>query len=103
MAYINTEGQFYVVSVTELVCSIMPIEKVETNEETVYLKKATIKENSDDIPITVFSEPVDKVKEQSRLQISGFQSIWPAEISTIQKAEREKSFMSPVSTTITSS
>ena len=98
MSYINNETQLYdFVNVTGLACNITPIERVERNKKAICLRKATLKDNSNDIPITVFGELVDKLKEPATLILTDFRVskymttrlLKSTEMSTIQKAERE--------------
>ena len=78
-------------------CNISPIERVETNRKTICLRKAAPQDNSDDIPITVFGELADKVKEQSKFILTDFRVskcvttklLKSTEMSTIQKTETE--------------
>ena len=64
VVYINNETQLYdFVNETGLVSNITPIVRVETNEKAICLRKATLKDNGNSIPITVFGELVDKLKE----------------------------------------
>ena len=55
MEYINDEAQLYdAVNVTGLVYNISPIKRVKTDEKAICLRKATLKDSSDDTPITAF-------------------------------------------------
>lgn len=52
-----------VVNLTGLVCNISQIKIVKTNQKTICLRKVTLKVNSDDISMLVFTELVEKGKE----------------------------------------
>lgn len=52
-----------VVNLTGLVCNISQIKIVKTNQKTICLRKVTLKVNSDDISMLVFTELVEKGRE----------------------------------------
>ena len=54
-----------VVNLTGLVCNISQIKIVKTNQKTICLRKVTLKVNSDDISMLVFTELVEKGKEKN--------------------------------------
>lgn len=54
-----------VVNLTGLVCNITQIKIVKTNQKTICLRKVTLKVNSDDISMLVFTELVEKGKEKN--------------------------------------
>ena len=62
----------FVVNVNGLVCNINLIGRVETYKKAICLRKATLKDNSDNIPITVFGELVDKLEEPGTLILTDF-------------------------------
>ena len=94
---LTTRHNFDVVHATGLVCNISPIERVETNEKAICLRKATLKDTRDDIPFIVFGGLTDKLKEPDTLILRDFRVskymttrlLKSTEMSTIQKAEGE--------------
>ena len=54
-----------VVNLTGLVCNISQIKIVKTNQKTICLRKVTLKVNSDDMSMVVFTELVEKGKEKN--------------------------------------
>lgn len=70
---------------------------METNKKAICLRKEILKDNIDDIPITVFGELFDKLKEPSTLVLTDFtvpkymmtRLLKSTLMSTTHKPERE--------------
>ena len=60
VAHINNESQVYeIVNVTAIIYNVSPIEIVETEDKTHYLRKATLQDTTDKIPVTIFGDLVN--------------------------------------------
>ena len=68
IAYTNNEAPVYdILGVAGFVSNIGPVEEVETSERKLFLRKASLKDNDDNIPITVFWELLNHLNKQSNL------------------------------------
>ena len=65
VVYINNEAQLYaVVNATGLVCKMSPIETVETSEKAIRLRKATLKDNSENLVYKTWSSIIYYPKKE---------------------------------------
>ena len=69
--FVNNEAQLYdVVSITGFVYNVSPIETAEKTEQQIRLRKASLKEHTNEISITSFGHLVEKVEEQTMFSLT---------------------------------
>ena len=71
VAFVNNEAQLYdVVNITGFVYNVSPIEIFEKNEQQISLRKASLKDHTDEISITFFENLAEKVEEQTTFSLT---------------------------------
>ena len=69
--FVNNEAQLYdVVNITGFVYNVSPIEIFEKNEQQISLRKASLKDHTDEISITFFENLAEKVEEQTTFSLT---------------------------------
>ena len=71
VAFASNDLQLYdVVNITGFGYNVSPIEIVEKNEQQISLRKASLKDHTDEISITFFGKLAEKVEEQTMLSLT---------------------------------
>ena len=65
IAHINNESELYdIVNVTGTIYHLDPVETVHKNEKKNHLRKATLQDKTNDIPISVFGDLVNQINNE---------------------------------------
>ena len=65
IVHINNESELYdIVKVTGVNYNLEPVETVDKNEKKVHLRKATLQDKTDDIPIKIFGDLVNQINNE---------------------------------------
>ena len=65
IAHINNESELYdIVDVAGIIYNLEPVKTVEKNEKKIHLRKTTLHDKTDDIPITIFGNLVNQINNE---------------------------------------
>ena len=65
IAHIKNEPELYdIVNVTGIVYNLESVKTADKNEKKIHLRKATLQDKTDDIPITIFGDLVNQINNK---------------------------------------
>ena len=71
VSHVNNETQIFdIVNLVAFVVNVLQIETVEKDERVIHLRKATLKDVTDDIPLTLFGSMVDVIEKKSTYMLT---------------------------------
>ena len=71
VSHVNNEAQIFdIVNLVAFVVNVLQIETVEKDERVIHLRKATLKDVTDDIPLTLFGSMVDVIEKKSTYMLT---------------------------------
>ena len=71
VSHVNNEAQIFdIVNLVALVFNVSQIQTVEKDGRVIRLRKAKVKDATDDIPLTLFDSMVDVIEEKSKYMLT---------------------------------
>ena len=71
VAFKNNEAQLYdVINITEFMCNVSPTETIEKSEQQVSLRKASLKDHTDEISITFFGNLAEELEDKTTFSLT---------------------------------
>ena len=71
VAFKNNEAQLYdVINITEFMYNVSPTETIEKSEQQVSLRKASLKDHTDEISITFFGNLAEELEDKTTFSLT---------------------------------